>query len=133
MKDKLLELLNNSKSDYFNFPVSAAVICTDGRIFYGVNVETSSPSAGICAERNALYNAITNGVRKEDISEIHVMSKNGVYPCFICRQALIDYCNIDTKIIIYDICGNVKEVLLNEICTHAFSNGDLKWDLGLLV
>ena len=54
MRDKLLELLKNSRSDYFNFPVSAIVLCNDGRMFYGVNVETSSPSAGVCAERNSL-------------------------------------------------------------------------------
>ena len=67
MIDKLKELLNNSRSDYFHFSVSAAIVTKDNRIFYGVNVETSSPAAGICAERNALYNAITNGVRESDI------------------------------------------------------------------
>ena len=90
MKEELVKLLDKSRSDYFNFPVSSGIVTTKG-IFYGVNVETSSPSAGICAERNALYNAITNGITKEDIKEIHVMSKKGVTPCFICRQALIHF------------------------------------------
>lgn len=125
MKEKLEELLKMSRSDYFHFPVSAAIVCNDGRVFYGVNVETSSPSAGICAERNALFNAITNGIRKEHIKEIYVMSNNGVYPCFICRQALIDYCNLDTKITIYDVSGNKKEVLLSDLCTYSFSSEDL--------
>lgn len=126
MKEVLENLLNNSRSDYFNFPVSAAIVCTDNRVFYGVNVETSSPQAGICAERNALYNAFTNGIKKSDIKEIHVMSKNGVTPCFICRQALVDFCDMNTKIVIYNLSGKVKEMLLSDLCVNVFSKGDLE-------
>jgi len=126
MKEKLLELLKNSSSVYFNFPVSSIVVCKDGKEFCGVNVETSSPSAGICAERNAIYNAITNGYKKGDIKEIHVMSKNGVFPCFICRQALIDYCDLETLIFLYDTVGNIKKSSVKELCVNAFSDGDLK-------
>ena len=125
MKEKLKELLKNTSSLYFNFPVSAAVICKDGNVFYGVNVETASPSAGICAERNALYSAITNGYKKGDFKEIHVMSKNGVYPCFICRQALSDYCDLDTLIVTYDINENENKILVKDICVHSFNGDDL--------
>lgn len=126
MKDKLLNLLNNSSSKYFHFPVSAIIVTKDGDEFSGVNVETSSPAAGICAERNALFNLITNGVNTKDIKEIHVMSKNGVYPCFICRQALVDYCDMSTLIVIYDENGYKEEALLSELCNKAFSDEDLK-------
>lgn len=125
MKDILIDLLKNSRSDYFNFPVSAAVVCDDNRVFYGVNVETSSPQAGICAERNALYNAFTNGIKNEDIKEVHVMSKKGVRPCFICRQALVDFCNMNVKVFIYDINGMCEEYLVSDLCPYAFSKGDL--------
>lgn len=125
MIEKLKQLLNNSRSDYFNFPVSA-VIVTDKGEYYGVNVETSSPTAGICAERNALYNAITNGIKKDEIKEIHVMSKTGVYPCFICRQALVDYCNDNVEIYIYDINKIVNKVKLKDLCNYSFDKGDLK-------
>ena len=125
MKEVLINLLDKSRSDYFNFPVSAAVVTTKGT-FYGVNVETSSPQAGICAERNALYNAFTNGIKNEDIKEIHVMSKKGVTPCFICRQALIDFCNIDTKVYVYNFEGLKGEYTVSELCTYAFSKGDLE-------
>lgn len=124
MKEVLTKLLNNSRSDYFHFPV-ACVIVTDKGNFYGVNVETSSPAAGICAERNALYNAFTNGIKGEEIKEIHVLSKNGVTPCFICRQALIDFCNLDTPVYVYDTNDNVKKYLVSDLCTHSFSKGDL--------
>lgn len=125
MKEVLINLLDKSRSDYFNFPVSTAVVTTKGT-FYGVNVETSSPQAGICAERNALYNAFTNGIKNEDIKEIHVMSKKGVTPCFICRQALVDFCNIDTKVYVYNLEGLKGEYTVSELCTYAFSKGDLE-------
>ena len=125
MKEELISLLNNSRSDYFNFPVSAIVVTTKGN-FKGVNVETSSPSAGICAERNALYSAFTSGVKNEDIKEIHVMSKKGVTPCFICRQALVDFCNSDTVIYVYNLDGLKNQYTVSELCTHSFSKGDLE-------
>ena len=123
MREKLFKLLDNSRSDYFHFPVSACVVAD--KEYYGVNVETASPAAGICAERNAIYSAITNGVNTKDIHEIHVMSKNGVYPCFICRQAFVDLLNLDTKVFIYDINGNVKETTVRDLCPSAFSKEDL--------
>ena len=126
MKERLKELLSNTASNYYHYPVSALVVCKDGMVFEGVNVETSSPSAGICAERNALYNAITNGYKKGDFKEIHVMSNNGVYPCFICRQAISDYCDEDTVVITYDLDGNNKEVQVKDLCGYKFNEEDLK-------
>lgn len=126
MKEKLLNLLENSSSNYFHFPVSAIVVCKDGKTFEGVNVETSSPSAGICAERNALYNAITNGYKKGDFKEIHVMSNKGVYPCFICRQALSDFCDDDTLIYVYDKEELKNKVYVKDLCVYAFNDEDLK-------
>ena len=125
MKEVLIKLLERSRSDYFHFPVSAAIVTTKGT-FYGVNVETSSPSAGICAERNALFNAITYGVKKEDIREIHVCAGKPVTPCFICRQALTDYCNPDVKVFMYGKNGEEKELLISDLCVHTFNEGDLK-------
>ena len=124
MKEVLYKLLNNSRSDYFHYPVSAAIV-TDKGTFYGVNVETASPSAGICAERNALYNAITNGIRKENIKEVHVMSNTMATPCFICRQALVDYCDMNTKVYTYDTNGNEKVYIVSELCTYPFNKENL--------
>ena len=61
MIEKLMELAKNSYSPYSHFRVATIVIMKDGTEFSGVNVETSSPAAGICAERNAMLNMITNG------------------------------------------------------------------------
>lgn len=126
MKEKLEQLLKNSKSKYFNYPVAAILECTDGSLYNGVNVETSSPQAGICAERCAIYSAIADGKNKEDFLKIHLMAKSNkeITPCFICRQTLIDYLNKDVEIICYfDNKTSIKTV--EELCVYAFSGDDL--------
>lgn len=126
MREKLLELLENSSSLYYKYPVAAIVECKDGKLFSGVNVETSSPAAGVCAERNALYSAIASGYKREDFKAIHILaaSNENIYPCFICRQALFDYCDKDTKIVSYSDKGEVI-TSLDELCTLGFGSADL--------
>ena len=73
MKEKLLELHKNSYAPYSKFPVSAVVVCKDGKEFYGVNVEDASTRAGTCAERCALFSALAAGYKKGDFKEINIM------------------------------------------------------------
>ena len=90
MKEKLLELLNNSYSPYSNFRVSAIAVMKDGKEFYGVNVENASYGVCNCAERSAIYGAISNGYKRYDFEKLYVMcdtDKLGT-PCFICRQVI---------------------------------------------
>ena len=126
MKEQLEKLLENSKSYYYKYPVAAILECNDGKLFYGVNVETSSPQAGICAERCAIYSAIANGYNKEDFKCIHLMAKSDkeITPCFICRQTLVDYCNKDLEIICYfNNETSIKKV--EELCVYGFTSEDL--------
>ncbi|MBR3362831.1 MAG: cytidine deaminase [Bacilli bacterium] len=126
MKEKLEKLLENASSPYYKYKVAAIVECNDGKLFEGVNVETSSPGAGICAERNALYSAITNGYKKNDFKAIHLMSASmeEIYPCFICRQALYDYMNLDVKVICYSKYGETI-TSLEDLCVYGFGEHDL--------
>lgn len=128
MKENLIKLIKNCRSDYFNFPVVAILECYDGKLFNGVNVETSSPQAGICAERNAIYSAFANGYKTKDFKALHVMSAscNIVYPCMICRQALVDLCPNALDIVLYDADSNdVVRTTIDELAPHAFNKGDL--------
>lgn len=126
MEEKLDILLERSQSLYFHYPVASIVECFDGTLFYGVNVETSSPAAGICAERNALFSALSHGYFKEDFKRIHLKAKSNkeIYPCFICRQALVDYCKSDIEIIIYYE-GKTKSISLCDITPCSFGEEDL--------
>ncbi|MCI6266176.1 MAG: cytidine deaminase [Erysipelotrichaceae bacterium] len=132
MKKKLQDLLNNSYTPYYQYSVAAIVIMKDGTEFGGVNVETSSPAAGICAERNALYTAITFGYKKGDVKEIHVMSKteDDCFPCFICRHALSDFCDRDVKVFSHTYSDSrIVTHTVSELCPYPFSDDNLRGSL----
>ena len=128
MIEKLKELLKRSYSPYSNFPVAAIVIMKDGKEFEGVNVEDASTRAGTCAERAAMFSAITAGYTKGDFKEIHVMVSSGKIgmPCFVCRQMLVELFDLDSKVFCYSTNGDVKEFTVSEICPYPFSGDDLK-------
>ncbi|MDD4027460.1 MAG: cytidine deaminase [Bacilli bacterium] len=127
MYNELLKLLKNSRSDYYNFKVSAILVSNDGRLFNGVNIETSSPQAGICAERNALFNAMSNGLKKEDFKELHIMVDSDKYsfPCYICRQALNDFVSKDLPIYLYSKNKFEERIILKDLLSHSFDKEDL--------
>ena len=92
--------LKNAYAPYSHYHVGACVLAKDGRTFYGANVENASYGATICAERNAVFNAYSNGCRKDDIEAIAIVSDGGRLgaPCGMCRQVLCEPLNQDTPI-----------------------------------
>ena len=128
MKEKLQHLLNNSYTPYYQYPVAAIIIMKDGKEFSGVNVETSSPASGICAERNALYSAITEGYTKGDVKEIHVMSKteDDCWPCFICRHAISDFCDKNVVVTSHTYSDRQASHTVEELCPYPFSDDNMK-------
>lgn len=128
MKEKLLELHKNSYVPISHFPVSACVVTKDGRKFFGVNVEDASTRAGTCAERTAIFNAITAGVKKEDFLELHVMVSSGKVgmPCFVCRQMISEVYSKDAKVYCYSTHGDVEKYTVEELCPYPFGEDDLK-------
>ena len=127
IKQKLTELLNNAYTPYYNFPVSSAVECDDGNFFYGVNVEDASSRAGICAERNAIANAITSGYQKETFKRLYVMSGSDklIFPCFVCRQLILEFFEMEDELIIMNKTGSAR-YQMKDILVHPFSHEDLE-------
>ena len=128
MFEKLTKLIENSCSKYYNYPVAAILECSNGKLYPGVNIETSSPQAGICAERCAIFSAIADGLNKEYFKRIYLLNKTEdiITPCFICRQALSDYCNHDLEIISYNILGESKTYILKDLIPNGFGEDNLK-------
>ena len=127
MRERLKENLKNSYSPYSNFKVSAIVKMKDGNTFSGVNIENASYSATICAERCAIFNAISNGYKKGDFKELYLMFNNNSLstPCFICRQVIEEFFDEEDKIIIMND-KEEREFLVKELCTYPFNEEDLK-------
>lgn len=133
--EQLNEIIKNSSSKYYHYPVAAILECNDGTLFRGVNIETSSPASGICAERCAIFSAMAQGLRQEDFKRIYILNKteSNITPCFICRQALNDYCDSNLEIISYNNQGKTRKWLLKDLCVEAFEEDNLKWEVDLLV
>lgn len=126
MKEKLLKLKENAYSPYYNFKVASIVVMKDGSEFCGVNVENANGTS-ICAERNAIDNAIAHGYKKGDFKEIYIMlddNKLGT-PCFECRQVMLEFMDKDTKIISINK-EEEKVYTLEELCPYPFDSEDLK-------
>ncbi|MBQ6452182.1 MAG: cytidine deaminase [Solobacterium sp.] len=92
--------MRNAYAPYSKYHVGACVLTRDGRIFWGANIENASFGATSCAERNAVFAAYSNGVRKEDIEALAIVSsgKRIAAPCGICRQVLSELLEPETPI-----------------------------------
>lgn len=127
MREKLTQLLERAYCPYSKYPVAAIVVMYDGKMFGGVNVENASYGATICAERNAITSAITAGYGKEDFRELYVMVKGNkpAFPCFLCRQTIVEFFHKDCKLVIMDN-SHEEHYFMSDIAPHPFTSEDLK-------
>ena len=116
-----------SYSPYSNFKVGAAVLTKDGKVFLGANVENSAYSMCMCAERNAIYHAMMNGYKKEDIAALALCAdtEEPCSPCGACRQVISELMTEDAPIYMSNVKGDVKETNARELLPFAFSPKDL--------
>ena len=94
---KAIEMRSQALAPYSNYKVGAAVLTDSGKIFGGCNIENSSYSLTICAERVALFKAVSEGETK--FKALSVSTNNAGMPCGACRQ------------VIWDICGNISVLI----------------------
>ena len=125
---KAREARKLSYSPYSNFAVGAAVLTKDGKVFVGANVENSSYPLCMCAERNALYNAMMNGYKKEDLVALALSADTDepCSPCGACRQVISELFPKDAPIIMSNLEGKEKVATIEELLPFAFSGDDLK-------
>lgn len=116
-----------SYSPYSNFAVGAALLTKDGHIYLGCNIENAAYGLCMCAERNAIFNAYVNGVKKEEIEAIAIIADTDqpVSPCGSCRQVLSELFPIDGKIYLANFKGDIKVTNIEELLPYSFSKEDL--------
>ena len=85
--------MKSAYAPYSKFPVGAAILLHDGRIFSGCNVENASYGLTICAERNAIFSAVAASTRKPAITAVAVVNQRGIpcSPCGACRQVIAEF------------------------------------------
>jgi cytidine deaminase len=109
---------------YSNYPVGAALLTASGRIYDGVNVENAAYPTTICAERVAVFKAVSEGER--DFQAIAVVTDNSGSPCGSCRQVLAEF-GLEIAVLIADSTANlVEEIKLGDLLPHTFTPKDQK-------
>lgn len=127
-KKELVRIANQVRKwayvPYSNYPVGAALLTESGRIYEGVNVENAAYPVTNCAERTAIFTAVTNG--EKDFKAIAVVTENGGTPCGACRQVMAEFA-LDMLVIVADEQENIlSEMKVSEMLPGAFTPKDLK-------
>jgi cytidine deaminase len=118
-----IDVRQRAYAPYSNYRVGAAVLTSSGRFFTGCNVENAAYPTSLCAERVAVFKAVSEGERK--FVAIAVVTGNAGTPCGSCRQVLAEF-GLETRVLIADADGNLKqEASLSELLPGAFGPDDL--------
>lgn len=122
---KAIEMLNFSYVPYSNFHVGAALLISEGEIYTGCNIENAAYGPSNCAERTAIFKAVSEG--KKDFEAIAIVGgKNGKIedfcpPCGVCRQVLAEFCKKDFEIILAKSTDEYKIMTLEQLLPESFS------------
>ena len=133
-KIQLIKIANqarkNAYTPYSKFKVGAALLCEDGSVVTGCNVENSSYPAGCCAERTAIFKAISEG--RKNFRALAIMGgpaegevEDFCSPCGICRQVLSEFVEGDFPLYTENGKGEIKEYTMQELLPYAFSEKNL--------
>jgi len=127
VRESLIEAAKEARkwayAPYSQYPVGAALFTASGRIYEGVNVENAAFPMTICAERVAIFKAVSEGER--EFRAIAVVTKNGGSPCGACRQVLAEF-GLETVVIIADEEGRLRrETTVAELLPESFGPPDL--------
>ncbi len=124
-----LDGMANAYAPYSGYTVGAAVRTSDGKIFNGCNIENAAYSPCICAERTALFKAVSEGHRS--FASIAVCGGKGgrikgVFPpCGVCRQVLREFCSTDMPVLLIKSKTTFERTTLGELLPMSFSPADI--------
>ena len=121
-----IQAMKQSYSPYSGFKVGAALLTKDGKIYTGCNIENASFSVTVCAERTAIFKAVSEGETEFAMLAI-AGGKNGklqgeVPPCGVCRQVLSEFCDKDFPILLVTDENNFKQYTLGQLLPLTFGN-----------
>ena len=115
--------MKNSYSPYSKYAVGAALLCKNGRVYLGCNIENASFGLTNCGERTALFKAVSEGER--EFSAIAIASNGSFpYPCGACRQALNEFAP-DLRVLVISGDGQVDKTTLPQLLPHGFGPKDI--------
>ena len=124
LREHAIQASLNSYSPYSKAKVGSALITDSGEVFSGCNIENSSFGGTVCAERVAIWKAIST--KQQKIEKIYVYTQDGWPPCGLCLQVLSEFSTPNTTVVIGDSQGNETQTAFSELFPKAFTPGHLK-------
>lgn len=118
------QVRENAHAPYSNFRVGSALRATSGRIFSGCNVENSTYGLTVCAERVAIFKAISEGERGFDAISVVTDTETMTPPCGACRQLIWEFCG-DVPVIMANLRGKVEVLQMRELFPKPFDSSHL--------
>jgi cytidine deaminase len=114
----------NAHAAYSNFRVGAALRATSGRIFGGCNVENATYGLTVCAERVAIFKAISEGERGFDAIAVVTDTESLTPPCGACRQLIWEFCG-DIPVVLANLKGNIEIIPMKDLFPKPFDSSSL--------
>jgi len=109
---------------YSGFLVGAAILCEDGSIFTGCNVENASYGLSNCAERSAVFEMVNSGRRKIAALAVVADAPRAISPCGACRQVLSEFAAADVPVLLANLNGDRKTCVISDLLPYAFYRED---------
>lgn len=119
------QAMGNAYAKYSNYQVGAALVCDDGQVYSGVNVENASYGLTNCAERTAIFKAVSEGARHVKTILIVNGTKELSKPCGACRQVMSEFMGPDDVVYLANNQNDFKQYSFKEILPLAFSDKDM--------
>lgn len=124
--EKAIEARSKAYVPYSKFQVGAAVLTSNDHVFLGCNVENASYGLTNCAERTAIFKAVSEGDTEIKAIAIVGDTEGPISPCGACRQVIAEFATDDTKIYLANLNGVVTETTISEILPGYFSSKDME-------
>jgi cytidine deaminase len=119
LRDLAKDASTRSHSPYSKAKVGSAIVMDDGTVYQGCNIENASFGGTVCAERVAIWKAVSEGHKK--IKKVYVYTETGWPPCGMCLQVMTEFASGELEIVMGDKNGKENSKKLKELLTHAFT------------
>lgn len=126
LAEKAVEAKKRSIPKYSNFHVGAALLTDNAKVYLGGNIESASYSLTICAERTALFKALSEGERNFKAISIVSDAEDFTPPCGACRQVLQDFCGSELDVVLMNQNNDLKVFKLKDLLPFSFDEEQLK-------
>ena len=124
LRELALDASTRSHSPYSKARVGAAIVTEDGKVYQGCNIENSSFGGTVCAERVAIWKAVSEGHKK--IKQVYVYTNDGWPPCGMCLQVMTEFASRNLEVTFGDKGGKETTKKLGDLLPHAFTAEHMK-------